>query len=148
MRDVDEYGFILTFDAILAMIPIFIIILSVVNTTCDYNNINPENRFYHEAHDTVELMAKYHGTDGLTILEEISNELSDNSNSINRVQYAKEKVDPFLNKTLGGTNYSLVEVNQLNGKEITSKGNISKAKNVAVAVKYYRNYVFKLYVGE
>ncbi len=144
----DECGFILTLDAILAMIPIFIVILSVANTTYNYNNFNPENRFYHEAHDTIELMAEYHGPDGLTTLEEVSNELSDNSNPINRVQYAKEKVDPLLNKTLKGLNYSLVEVNQLNGKEITSNGDIREAKNVAVAIKYYRNYIFKLYVGE
>ena len=39
-------------------------------------------------------------------------------------------------------NYRLVEINYLKGKEIASKGNFEEARDVSVAVKCYRDYLY------
>src|SRR5664280_1944860 len=98
------------------------------------------------AQDSIELMAHYNSPDDQTILEEVSSALSENPNPKSGIGKANKIVDPLLKKTLGSMKYRFVEIKYLKGKEIASRGKFEDAKDVSVAVKCYRDYIFKLYV--
>ena len=144
----DVKGIFFSIDAGLALIPILIILLTVSNTNIDYTHIYQEKTCFHKAQDSAELMALYKGPDNQTILEKISMTLSENTDPRMGVESARNIADPFLKKTLGRMNSRLVEVNYLEGREITSSGSFEEAGDVAVAVKCYGNYLYKLYVWE
>jgi len=143
----DNNGLSFSLDTVLAIIPIFILILNVTNTTL-YTNSYLTKHYFMEAQDTSELMTQYKDFDDQTVLEEISKVLSESKDPKQGAESAKKIVDPFLKKTLGNQNYLFVEINYFKGMEITSKGNFKDAKNVSVAVKSNGNYIYKLYVWE
>jgi len=143
----DNKGFIFTLDAILALIPVFIVIMAV--SGADQGNLiqpSQQVRLNHQAQDILDAMAQYHAGDD-TLLEEMVNVLETNNNDGSGVDSAGKLAGAFLDKNLPGANYQLIELNQLN-KTIIYKGDIDKAQNVAVGSKNYRNYSFKLYVWD
>jgi len=144
----DSKGFIFTFDAVLALIPILILFTAVINMgNNDLTASSGEIRISQDAQDSLEMMAHYkNSADGVTILQKITNTLEINNNNPAGIATASIIAGEFLNKTLGGLKYNLTEVNQLNGVTIASNANIEEAGNVAVGVKSYGNYTFKLYV--
>ena len=144
----DNKGLFFSLDAVLAIIPIFILILNVTNINIDYTQSYLTKHYFMEAQDTSELMAQCTGFDDQAVLEEVSKELSESKTPMEGIESAKKIVDPFLKKNLGNRNYLFVEMNYLKGMEITSRGNFDDAKNVGVAVKSSGNYIFKLYVWE
>ncbi|HSQ01827.1 MAG TPA: hypothetical protein VLM77_01065 [Methanobacterium sp.] len=144
----DVRGIFFSIDAGLALIPVLILLLTVSNTNIDYTHTYQEKSCFQKAQDSAELMVVYTGPDNQTILEEISSAISENPDPNDAVESARDIADPFLKKTLGRMNYRLVEINYLKGREIASKGNFEEARDVAVAVKCNRIYLFKLYVWE
>lgn len=145
----DEKGFIFTFDAALALIPIFILLLAV--NTIDSGNFalsSEQMRLSHQAQDCMDLMAQYQGSSGVTVINEIVSNLAANDNNDIGVKAAAEVAGGFLDKNLPGKHYKLVELKQLNGATIASNGQIEDAKNVAVASRSYGNYNFLLYVWD
>ena len=144
----DNKGFIFTLDAVLALIPVFLVIIAVSGAS-QGNLIQPSQqvRLSHQAQDTLDAMAQYRNG-GETLLEEIVMVLKSNNNDVSGVDAARKIAGAFLNKTLPGANYELIELNQLNGETIVSKGVRDKAQNVAVGTKNYGNYCFKLYVWD
>jgi len=141
-------GLFFSIDMVLALIPIFILILTITNTNIFPIHPSITKNYFMEAQDTSELMAQYRGFDDQTVLEEISQALSESKDPIQSIESAHNIAEPFLKKNLGNQNYLLVEINYLKGMEITSKGNFKEAKNVGVAVKTCGNYIYKLYVWE
>jgi hypothetical protein len=144
----DDDGIFFSIDAGLALIPVLILLFTIGNINIDYTHYYNENRYFHIAQDSSELMSNYCGSDDGTILEKVSNALSESSDSEKGIETARTILDPFLKKTLGKMNYRFVELNHLKGKEIASKGNYDNAEEVGVAVKGYGDYLFKLYVWE
>jgi hypothetical protein len=93
-------------------------------------------------------MSTYTEHNDQTILQKVSNALSENQNKKLGIERARNITSPFLERTIGKMKYRLEEINYLKGSEIISNGDIKKAKNVGVAVKCYGNYLFKLYVWQ
>ncbi|WP_223790744.1 hypothetical protein [Methanobacterium spitsbergense] len=144
----DNKGLFFSLDMVLALIPIFILILNVTNANICYTHFYLTKHYFMEAQDTSELMTQCTVFDDQTVLEGISKALSESKDPIQGIESAKKIADPFLKKTLGNRNYLFVEMNYLKGMEITSRGNFEDAENVGVAVKSNGNYIFKLYVWE
>jgi hypothetical protein len=142
----DVNGIFFSIDAILGLIPVFILLLTVANMNIDYTHSYLEKENVLQAQDSSEIMAQYTGLDDQTLLEEVSTALSENPNQTQGIESARKIADPFLKKTLGRMKYCLVEINYLEGKEIASSGNIEESNDVGVAVKCCGDYLFKLYV--
>lgn len=144
----DKKGFLFTFDAIIALISVFIVIMAV--SSADQGGLilpSQQVRLSQQAQDTLDLMAQYRNSD-ITILEEIALILMTNNNNGTGITEAGKIASAFLDKNLPGVNYQLVEINQLNGTIITSKGNMQNAGNVAVGSRNHGNYCFKLFVWD
>ncbi len=144
----EDKGFIFTFDAVLALIPVFIVLMAVSSVNMG-SLIQPSQqvRLSHQAQDSLNLMAQYQNPGG-TVLEEISTVLKANQNNPAGIDAAKKIADGFLDKNLPGMKYKLIELNQLKGATITTNGNIDEAENVAVGNRKYGNYSFQLYVWD
>jgi hypothetical protein len=142
----DNKGIILSLDSIMALIPVLVVLLTLININSDYIPAYHQKRCYHEAQDSVELMAQYMDPNGQSVLDRVSKALSDNLDQNRGVEAAKRVSDPFLNKTLGARNYCFVELNYLKGREITSNSALEKSSDVAVAVKCNGDYMYCLYV--
>jgi hypothetical protein len=144
----DDNGIFLSIDAALGLIPLIILILTVANTNINYTDLYLEKQCFQKAQDTAELMSTYTEHNDQTILQKVSNALSENQNKKLGIERARNITSPFLERTIGKMKYRLEEINYLKGSEIISNGDIKKAKNVGVAVKCYGNYLFKLYVWQ
>ena len=144
----DDNGIFFSIDTGLALIPVLILLFTLGNINIEYSHTNCENRYFQSAQDSAELMAQHYEPDDGTILEKVSNALSESSDSNKGVESARRILDPFLKKNLGRMNYRIVELKHLKGREIASKGNYDNAEDVGVAVKGYGDYLFKLYVWE
>ncbi|MBU4536357.1 MAG: hypothetical protein KKF16_11285 [Euryarchaeota archaeon] len=91
-------------------------------------------------------MSQYHVSEN-TLIEEMVMALEGNNNDATGVD-AGDLARAFLDNNLKGMNYKLVELNQLDGATIISKGDMDNAPNVAVGSKNYGDYCFKLYVWD
>ena len=144
----DNRGFIFTFDAILALIPVFIVLMAVSSVgQGDLILPSQQIRLAHQGQDSMDQMAQYRNSDGI-VLEEIVMVLKANHNSAAGIDAAGKIAGEFLDKNLPGMSYKLIELNQLNGTTITSHGDMADAKNVAVGSRSYGNYSFQLYVWD
>lgn len=144
----DNKGFILTLDAVLALIPVFIVLMAV--SCVDQGSLilpSQQIRLSHQAQDALDAMSQYQ-TSEHTLIEEIVLVLEANNNDATGVYAAGELASAYLDSNLQGMNYKLVELNQLDGATITSKGDMDNAPNVAVGSKNYGDYSFKLYVWD
>lgn len=144
----DEKGFIFSWDAILALIPVFVVITAIFNV--NYSTLEDPNqdiRLSHMAEDSMNAMASYRQNNGLSLLETISNTLLEHGNDGTGIKEAGKIAGPFLNKTLPGVNYRLTEENQIN-KTITASADFKGAENVEVSSRSYGCYIFKLWVWE
>ena len=144
----DVNGIFFSTDIALGLIPLIILILTVANTNIDYTDSYLEKQYFQKAQDTAELMSTYTENDDQTILQKLSDAISENQNKKLGIERARNITSPFLERTIGNMKYRLEEINYLQGSEIISNGDIRTAKNVGVAVKCYGNYLFKLYVWQ
>lgn len=141
----DNKGLIFTLDAALALIPIFIVLITVVNISGSELYSSHQVSLVQNAHDTLEIMGTNQSGLKQNILQNIAFVLIENSNSEEGVQESGKIAGSYLNKTLGSSKYSLIEINQLN-KTIVSNGDMKNADDVSVGFKSYGNYIFKLYI--
>lgn len=144
----DEKGFIFSWDAVLALIPVFVVITAIFNV--NYSSLEDPNqdiRLSHMAGDSMNAMASYRQKNGLSLLETISNILLEHNNDGAGIKEAEKIATPFLDKTLQGVNYRLTEENQIN-KTITASADFKGAENVEVSSRSYGGYIFKLWVWE
>lgn len=145
----DEKGFTFTFDAVLALIPVFILLVTI-NTagSGNFGFSSDQVRLSHQAQDSMDLMAQYQGSAGVTVIDEIVSTLEANNKNSAGIQAAGDIAGQFLDKNLPGKKYKLVELKELNGVTIVSNGEITNAKNIATASRSYGNYSFVLYVWD
>lgn len=141
----DERGLALTFDAVLALIPVLIVLTSVANLGSSHLTTS-SLQISHQAQDSLDLMAQYRDHGQLTILEEITTTLESNHNNATGVEAANLIAGQFLNKTIPRMKYVFIELKQLNKASIVSNGDLSNAENVGVSSRSYGNYTFQLYV--
>lgn len=145
MTGIDERGFAYTLDALLALIPVFIVIFGVSNLT-----VSPEshNHIYssQKAQDTMDLMTQYREGGGLSVLETLSATLKSGNNSKLCVDKAGKIASDFLDKNLPGREYLLTEENQLNGEILAGDLELKNAENVATASRNCGNYTYCIYV--
>jgi hypothetical protein len=140
----DEKGFGCTLDAVLALIPIIIVLFGVSNITA-----SPESHsqliLSQKAQDVMELMAQYTDGDGMTVLDSISAILSSENDSEASIGKAGEIASSFLDKNLSGK-YLLTEESHLDGKALAGKLDLKTASNVATASRNCGSYTFRIYV--
>lgn len=144
----DNKGFIFTIDAVLALIPVFIVLMAVSGV--DQGSLilpSQQIRLSHQAQDTLDAMGQYHTSEG-TLIEEMVVVLKVNNNDATGVAGAGKLAGAYLENNLPGMNYNLVELNHLNGETIISKGNMEDAPNVAIGTKNHGDYCFKLYMWD
>lgn len=142
MIEKEESGIFFCYDAILALIPIIIIVAAVSQIHIDPSVSNQQLATFHQAQDTLNLMSVEYNPYEPSILEQVSSSVSDNN-----LESADKIADNWLKNRLENRKYRLVEVNHLNGREICSSGDLDKAHIVVVAVKSQNSYIYKLYVG-
>ena len=144
----DDKGFIFTIDAFLALIPIFILLMAISSMNQgDLILPSQQVRLSNQAQDALDVMAQYHISES-TLIEEMVKILEVNGTGTSGVDSAGALAHAYLKDNLPGMNYELVEMNQLNGKTITSNGTMNESSNVAVGTKNYGNYSFKLYIWD
>lgn len=144
----DNKGFVFTLDAVLALIPVFIVLMAVSGV--DQGSLilpSQQIRLTHQAQDALDAMAQYRASES-TLIEEMVMVLQANNNDAAGVDGAGKLAGAYLDDNLPGMNYKLVELNQLDGATIISKGDMDDAPNVAVGSKNYGDYSFKLYVWD
>ena len=141
----DENGFAYTMDAVLALLPIIIILFGVSNFTVSSESPLPIHSSQ-KAHDTMDLMVNYREGNGFSVLERISTILASGNNSQGSVDSAGEIASNFLDKNLAGREYLLTEESHLNGKPLAGKMELKNANNVATASRNCGNYTFRIYI--
>lgn len=145
MTGIDERGFAYTLDALLALIPVFIVIFGVSNLA-----VSPESHnhiyFSQKAQDTMDLMTQYREGGGMSVLETLSTTLKSGNNSKLCVDKAGEIASNFLDKNMPGQEYLLTEENQLNGEILAGALELKNAENVATASRNCGNYTYRIYV--
>jgi hypothetical protein len=140
----DEKGAIFTIDAVLALIPILIVLMAVGNIQHPNNSI-PSSSHIIDAQDMLNLLGEYQDG-GEPILQRLVDELEINHNNQIGINKASEIVKPLLNKFLNGRSYIFKEKSVVNST-ISSQGDILKCPQVTIATRNWGNYTFELQVG-
>lgn len=145
----DSRGIIFSIDAALALIPLFILLAAVTNFGGTYIIFPDHIRIEHNAQDALETMASYK-SEGceFTVLQNITDILKRNNNSAEAVALSGNVAGSYLNKTLVNSKYTLTEISQLNGAIIASNADMEDACNIAMGIRNYGNYTFKLYIWD
>jgi hypothetical protein len=141
MIEKEECGIFFCIDAVLALIPIIIIVAAVAQIYIDPSVSNLQLVMFHQAQDTLNLMSVKNNYEP-SILEQVSSSISDNN-----LDSANKIANTWLENRLENKTYRLVEVNHLNGREICSSGDMNSAQIVVTAVKSQNSYIYKLYLG-
>lgn len=146
-KTLDNKGFIYTLDAVLALIPIFIVFLSLAQFTGPANS-QSQVRLSHNAQDSLEMMGQYREGGGMNLLERISNIMAMNNNNKKGIELAGNIATDFLNKNLQESEYLLCEENVLKGARIAGNLNLNNAKELSSATRNCGNYTYHLYIGK
>lgn len=145
MRGMDEKGFAYTLDAVLALIPIMIVLVGVSNLAA-----SPEShiqiQFTQKAQDTMDLMVQYKDGNGMSVLDTISSILSSGNNSQASINNAGRIASNFLDDQLSGRDYLFTEENQLGGEILAGELDHKNTVNVATASRNCGNYTFRIYI--
>lgn len=140
----DDKGLAYTLDAVLALIPVIIVIFGVSNFMA---SVEPAHHVHssQNAQDILELMS-YSKTNHISVLEKISLILSSGNNSRASITDAQKIASSFLDEKLAGTDYLLTEENQLRGEILAGKMDLKKEDNLATASRNCGNYTFRIYI--
>ncbi|MDO5835297.1 MAG: hypothetical protein Q4P17_02200 [Methanobacterium sp.] len=142
----DEKGFAYTLDAVLALIPVMIVLFGVSNLA-----MSPESHLHihssKKAHDTMDLMVNYREGNGLSVLEKISTILKSGNNSQTSITNAGELATDFLDKNMANSEYLFTEENQLGGIPLAGEMKLKNTPNVATAIHISGNYTYRIYVA-
>ncbi|MBQ6512174.1 hypothetical protein [Methanobrevibacter sp.] len=142
----DEKGNLFVIEAIFAIILLLFLFL-IFNYTVSIPNptYSGEIKNSKTAQDTMEILSgKINFTDR-TFIGDISEILKENDNSKESVDKVSKLCKDKL-KSLNLKNYRFSETNVLDDEPLASKGDISKAKNVSVAMRTYGDYSYTLSV--
>ncbi|MBP1944903.1 hypothetical protein [Methanobacterium petrolearium] len=141
----DEKGFAYTLDAVLALIPVMIVLLGISNLA-----VPPEShsqiQFTQKAQDTMDLMVQYKDGNGRSVLDTISSILKSGNNSQASVRSAGRIASCFLDEQLPGGDYLFTEENQLGGEVLAGELDPENTEKLATASRNCGNYTFRIYV--
>lgn len=145
MDYMDEKGFAYTMDAVLALIPVMIVLFGISNFSA-----SPELPIgihsSQKAHDTMDLMVNYCDGNDQSVLERVSTILTQGNNSQISINSAGEIASNFLGKNIAGSEYLLIEEKQLGGKKLAGNMELKNTDNIATASRNCGNYTFRIYV--
>jgi len=142
----DQKGFIFTFDALIALIPLFLVMVLISSLHLPFE---PHSQVVisQNANDYLDILASSQIKDR-GVMESMVLVLNTNQNNKTGIKEAQELAKPVMDKLLSGKTYQLIETSQLNGTIIISQGDLKSSSNVATATRSCGNYTFILYVGE
>ncbi len=141
----DENGFVYSLDAVLALIPVMIMIFGVSHLSI--SNEPPNSVFSSQkAQDIMDFMEQYRPRGGRTVLETLSTTLASGRNNPASIQCAGEIASNILNKNFPELEYLLTEENQLGGEILAGNLDIKKTDNIATASRNCGNYTYRIYV--
>ena len=140
----DDKGLAYTLDAVLAQIPVIIVIFRVSNFMASVEPAHPVHSSQN-AQDILELMS-YSEVNHISVLEKISLILSSGNNSRASITDAQKIASSFLDEKLAGNDYLLTEENQLRGEILAGKMDLKKEDNLATASMNCGNYTFRIYI--
>jgi len=144
----DSRGIIFSIDAALALIPLLILFTAVAGSS-NLSFTGDHVRINHDAQDTLETMANYKLAGyKSTVLQNVTDTLKKYNNSPEGVDLSGQIADSYLNKSLSGSKYILIEINQLKGTVIASNADIDDGTNIAVGIRNYGDYTFKLFIWD
>lgn len=140
----DQKGFIFTFDAVLALIPLFLIMVLISNLSV---SSDPQSQvtLSQDAQDFLDVLASSRINEH-NVLDRMVQALKTGKES--GVEDAREIAKPVLDNLTAGKSYQLLETSQLNGTIIISHGNLDSSPIVASATRNWENYTFVLYVSQ
>jgi hypothetical protein len=140
----DQKGFIFTFDAVLALIPLFLTIILISNLSVAPNS-QSQVRISQSAQDCLDILAASQ-IEERTVMESMV--LTLKTDKEKGVEEARNLAKPVLDGLIGDKSYQLVETSQLNGTVIVSQGNLDSSPNLSTATRNWEDYTFVLYVGQ
>jgi hypothetical protein len=140
----DQKGFIFTSDAILALIPLFLMMVLLSNLPA---SSDPQSQVIvaEDAQDYLDILAASQIKDR-SVMESMVMALKTDPDG--GMEKAGEIAKPVLDNLMVGKNYQLLETAQLNGTVIISQGDLNSSPSVASATRNWENYTFVLYVGQ
>jgi hypothetical protein len=145
MREhMDQKGFIFTFDAVLALIPLFLIMVLISNLPVS-SDAQSQVTLSQDAQDYLDVLASSRINEH-SVLDSMVQALKTGKDS--GVEEAREIAKPVLDNLTAGKSYQLLETSQLNGTIIISQGNLDSSPSVASATRNCGNYTFVLYVSQ
>lgn len=142
MIEKEESGIFFCYDAVLALIPIIIIVAVVAQIHTDPSVSNLQLNMFHQAQDTLNLMSVKNNPYEPSILEQLSSSIAEDN-----LESAHKIANKWLKSRFENKKYRLEEVNHLNGQEICSSGDMNSSQIVVTAVKSQNSYIYKLYLG-
>lgn len=139
----DFKGLALSFDAIMALIPVFLLLSIISGNNSTYEMISSTKiQHINQAQDALDLMANFKSPGEKSILEKFGRAL-ENQTELNNITIIASE---FLEKTIPGMGYKLVENSGTGELILLSKGEIENAADISVGYKNLGNHSFKLYV--
>lgn len=134
-------GALISFDATLSLVILFIFISSITNIiTYSKNSYMLDIESVHDVQDLMELLTTQEVIENQTIIVYLSQSLSKNIHANSK---AKSIIEEFMQTNAPELNYQFSELNVIN-KTIASKGEIKTAKHVTTATRHYMDYKFQL----
>lgn len=140
----DQKGFIFTFDAVLALIPLFLVIIVISNLPVSSED-QSQVTLSQDAQDYLDVLASTE-INSRSVMESMVQALSTGRES--GVKEAGDLAKSVLDNLTNDKSYKLLETSQLNGTTIISQGNLDSSSSVASATCNWGNYTFVLYVGQ
>jgi hypothetical protein len=141
----DNKGFAYTIDAILALIPVMIVLISVSNLAASSES-QAQIQSPQKAQDIMNLMVQYREGGGMSVLETISSTLESGNNSEVSVRNAAKIASKFLDEYLPGKKYLFIEETQLNGEILAGDMDRETVDDAATASRNCGNYTFRIYL--
>lgn len=144
----DERGFLSLFDSLLALFLVFVVFIAFnMVMEIEVPSLSEENKDFKTSQDLMEILSSKATDRDYSTLEIISYTLDYNNNSLASQREVTGILDEFFSIYLSSGSYSFVETSQLGGKVLSSRGNVMDGDEVTVAIRYYGNYSYKLYVS-
>ena len=140
----DQKGFIFTFDAVLALIPLFLVIIVISNLPVSSED-QSQVTLSQDAQDYLDVLASTE-INSRSVMESMVQALSTGRES--GVKEAGDLAKSVLDNLTNDKSYKLLETSQLNGTTIISQGNLDSSSSVASATCNWGNYTFVRYVGQ
>jgi hypothetical protein len=143
----DNKGFLSSIDAVLAITLVLICFL-LFNFVIELpiSSYSHESKDFKTSQDIMESLANKINFTDISTLEKIEFILKSNNNSKDSIDEVSSIIKVSFDELGLKNNYSFIETNNLNGKNILSSGNFDENDNLTIARRNVGNYSFVLYI--